>query len=270
MRIFLSWSGENSPSHNIAKALHKWLPRVIQEVDPWLSSHDMDSGISWGSEVDKQLADIHFGILAITRSSMIAPWLIFEAGAISKHIDRSFVCPYLFDMKATDLEGPLSKLQCREANRDGTLLLLQTINKALSFDRKLSNEVLKDQFEVWWPRLEQSLLTIKSQERTIRGTEQEKVRTDRDLLEEMLTLVRTMSNEKPTNIEALKNRWFEEIKSESKVLMDEIKNWKEALNENLSVSDRQHIQDEIIGFQELYDSNQRFLKEWIVQEPYRS
>ena len=194
MKVFLSWSGENSQSHQVAIALHTWLPRVIQQLDPFLSSHDIDSGINWSPEVDKQLSEIHFGVLAITRTSMLAPWLLFEAGALSKHVNRSYVCPYLFGIKPTDLDGPLSKLQSRESHREGTLKLLETINKALPAN-KLTNEVLSDQFEVWWPKLEAELDNIKNNDLASSDIPLRNVRSERELLEELLTLTRKISRD---------------------------------------------------------------------------
>jgi len=205
MKIFLSWSGENSQSHQVAQALHNWLPRVIQQAKPWLSSHDMDSGINWGPEVDKQLSEIHFGILVITRYSMLAPWLLFEAGALSKHVERSYVCPYLCGLKATDIEGPLAKLQGRESNKNGTLMLLETNNKALPDAHPLTADVLKDQFEMWWPRLEEDLKAIDERHKPIKAPisktqlklSPDQIRSDREILEEILQLARKEDNHGP-------------------------------------------------------------------------
>ena len=45
MKVFLCWSGTRSKG--IANALHEWLPRVIQALDPWISV-DIDKGARWG------------------------------------------------------------------------------------------------------------------------------------------------------------------------------------------------------------------------------
>lgn len=42
MRVFISWSGETS--HKVALALHGWLPKVVQALNPWVSTEDMIYG----------------------------------------------------------------------------------------------------------------------------------------------------------------------------------------------------------------------------------
>lgn len=94
MKIFISWSG--SMSQAIAEALHDWLPRVIQAVQPWLSSTNIDKGARWSDDIAAQLEETKFGLICLTRENLEAPWILFEAGALSKTLDRTYVCPYLF------------------------------------------------------------------------------------------------------------------------------------------------------------------------------
>ena len=53
MRVFLSWSGEQS--HKVALALKDWLPDVIQTLDTWISTSDIDKGESWFSAISESL-----------------------------------------------------------------------------------------------------------------------------------------------------------------------------------------------------------------------
>jgi len=68
---------------------------VIQSVKPFLSSNDIRSGQRWFSEIGKELQNTKFGILCLTPSNKEAPWILFEAGAISKIVDESRVVPLL-------------------------------------------------------------------------------------------------------------------------------------------------------------------------------
>lgn len=260
MKIFLSWSGEDSQSHQVAKALHKCLPRVIQHLKPFLSSHDVDSGTNWGPEVDKQLLENNFGILAITKASMLAPWLLFEAGALSKHVNRAHVCPYLLGLKPTDLEGPLSKLQSRESNKSGTMMLLETINKALPNERILNESALKEQFEMWWPKFKEDLENIKNDGPSKLNTANENVREDRDLLEEILTLSRAASTRNAGSsfgTARITKSWLKQIEENSSSVKEELNSCISALS-SVDGADKAFLEKEISELQEILEIDQKF------------
>jgi hypothetical protein len=91
MKIIFSWSG--SRSKEMASALYNWLPSIIQSIDPWMSDSDIDIGSRWGQNLDKELESANFGILCLTPESLNSTWIHYEAGALSKFIDKSRVCP---------------------------------------------------------------------------------------------------------------------------------------------------------------------------------
>ncbi len=97
MKVFLSWSGARS--HRVALTFRDWLPSVIQAIVPYVSSEDIDKGARWSTDIAKELEDSTFGILCVTRENINASWLTFEAGALSKTMDKAFVSPFLFDIK---------------------------------------------------------------------------------------------------------------------------------------------------------------------------
>ena len=100
MKVFLSWSGEKS--HKVALVFRDWFLSVIQSLVPYVSSEDIDKGTRWSTDIAKELEDSSFGILCVTKENLTAPWLTFEAGALSKTMDKSFVSPFLFDIKRSD------------------------------------------------------------------------------------------------------------------------------------------------------------------------
>ena len=103
MKVFISWSGNKS--HKVAMIFREWLPSVIQSLEPYVSSEDIDKGARWSSDIAKELEDSTFGILCVTKDNLHAPWLSFEAGALSKTMDKSFVTPFLFDIKRSASES---------------------------------------------------------------------------------------------------------------------------------------------------------------------
>src|SRR5262249_49119017 len=131
-------------------------PDVIQDVEPWMSAADIDAGARWGNRVQGELQESQFGIICLTRTNQTAPWILFEAGALAKTIDGSFVCPYLIDLEPSELlPGPLTQFQAKRANEPDTLDLIRTINQAQ--DDALMAEKLERAFARWWPDLSAAL-----------------------------------------------------------------------------------------------------------------
>src|SRR5437660_935883 len=109
MRVFISWSGTRSRA--IAEALSVWLPQVINFLEPFLSSEDIEKGARWSADVAKNLEKSRVGVLCLTPENVEAPWIMFEAGALSKNLENTYVCPFIFDMQSSDIKGPLSQFQ---------------------------------------------------------------------------------------------------------------------------------------------------------------
>ena len=156
MRIFLSWSGERS--RKVATALRGWLPLVVHYADPWLSERDIDAGERWAAEIGTQLEQANFGIICLTKDNLDAPWILFEAGALSKTLQTASVCPYLLDADFKDVSGPLAQFQAKKAERTHTLELLQAINAKASPAVEMGR--LAELFDALWPRLEAQLRQI--------------------------------------------------------------------------------------------------------------
>lgn len=182
MKIFLSWSGERS--RLVAEAFRTWLPDVISFFDPWISSEDIERGARWGADLGLQLQTTQVGIICITPENLNAPWILFEAGALAKTLDRSRVCTYLFDLQPSDLTGPLVQFQATLATRAETLKLVQTLNSQLGENARSPQQVERV-FDRWWPELERSLQAIPRFPQSAQTT-----RADRELLEELLDMVR--------------------------------------------------------------------------------
>lgn len=188
MKVFLSWSGEKS--HKVAVVFRDWFPSVIQSLVPYVSSEDIDKGTRWSTDIAKELEDSSFGILCVTKENLTAPWLTFEAGALSKTMDKSFVSPFLFDIKRSEVDGPILQFQSTIFSKDDVLKLLKTLNKACGEDQ-LTDERLDKAFGVWWPTLEEELNKLKDfkeQSAEVRNTNG--AVENSEILEEILDLTR--------------------------------------------------------------------------------
>jgi hypothetical protein len=123
MEVFISWSGTKSKA--LAEILKDWLPAVIQAVKPYYTPDDITKGTHWNTEISKKLESCRIGIICLTSDNFNAPWILFEAGALSKNLDKSRVCPILFDLDPADITGPLVQFQLTQFNKDDIYLSLE-------------------------------------------------------------------------------------------------------------------------------------------------
>ena len=187
MKVFISWSGIKS--HKIALALKDWLPKVIQSLEPYVSSENIDKGARWSTDIATELETSNFGILCVTRDNFEAPWLLFEAGALSK----SYVTPFFFDIKGSEItKSPILQFQATVYQKEDIKKLLITIN-SICDDTHITDDQLNETFDVWYPKLETALDSIKELEAAPQINE-EAVDEDNHqakVLEEILSVVRT-------------------------------------------------------------------------------
>jgi HEAT repeat protein len=162
MKVFISWSGERSK--RVAQALRIFLQDVNHNIDPWLSKADIAAGSRWRDELAKELEQTTFGIICLTPEAATSPWLLFEAGALSKSVQDSRVCPYLIGMEPKSLEEPLSQFQSKLANSNDTLELLSDINKTMT-SGSLTDDRLNRYFNTYWPNLESVVRDVSSNSR---------------------------------------------------------------------------------------------------------
>jgi hypothetical protein len=186
LKVFISWSGDQSK--DIAEAIRAWLPSVLQTVKPYFTPNDIDKGNRWSSHIADELDNSSVGVFCITRENLNSPWIMFEAGAISKKVDASLVCPILFGLGNADISGPLTQFQTTLFNKSDMYALVTTINNS-NADNVLADDVLRDVFEAFWPKLESRVTEILASETS---NEESHSRSERDLLEEILGLSRNI------------------------------------------------------------------------------
>lgn len=185
MDVFLSWSGNRS--RKAAEAFYNWLPDVLQSVRPWMSSEDICSGSGWNQQIRSALNKSNFGIVFVTRDNRESTWLMFEAGALAKHVDEARVVPLIVDDELTPvmLSGPLAQLQAREANEDKIRRLIRDIN--FSAEVRLSDDRVDRCFDANWHRL-------KSRLDDLPDAEGEKPELNQNaMIEQILTILRSES-----------------------------------------------------------------------------
>ena len=161
MKLFISWSGQLS--HQIAKELKDWFPLVINQLEPFVSSENIKKGDRWMIDIYSELEHSNFGVICLTKENLTEPWIMFEAGALSKNISQSRVSSVLFDnLKQDDIISPLSLFQNTEFDKEEFRKLVYSINNALG-DKKISDTILYRSFEKWFPELEEKIKKIQDE-----------------------------------------------------------------------------------------------------------
>ena len=189
MKVFISWSGARSKK--VAQIFRDWLPTVIQAIDPFVSSEDIEKGSRWNTDIAQELKESSFGLICVTKDNLTAPWLNFEAGALSKTIDNSYVAPLLFDVKPSDLKGsPISQFQATSFTKDDMKRFIETLNSAAG--NCLSSSRLDKAFELCYPDLEQSLNELKNSDIKMEddANDNSSSHIDTNILEELLETAR--------------------------------------------------------------------------------
>lgn len=198
MKVFISWSGERSKL--VASLLDDWITCVIQAVDPWMSSKDIDRGALWFTEISDQLANTNVGIICLTKENKNKPWILFESGALAKGLSSNRVCTFLVDLESTDLENPLAQFNHTLPNKTGLFQLVRTINLSLEVG-SLKEQVLEKVFETYWPQFEEKFKEIVSSTPTVEVKDKRK---QDDILIEVLSSVRAMDR-RMRDIESVNN-----------------------------------------------------------------
>ena len=194
MNVFLSWSG--TLSHAVAESLSSWLPQVIHAVRPWLSSQDIEKGSRWFEEIGESLSTTDFGILCLTLENITAPWILFEAGALSKTLGQSRVCPLLIDLRNSDLQGPLAQFNTAGLAQGEIRKLVDSLNSRVPTESRRSETQLNEAFIVWWPLLEQRVSAALSSHRAGDAARRAKPqRNTVEVLDELLELTRSTAQQ---------------------------------------------------------------------------
>lgn len=184
-KVFISWSGLSS--QNVAISLHSFLTEVLTgRVKPFVSSEDIGKGARGLNVIAKELEDSMFGVVVVTHENLGSVWVNFEAGALSRVVDESYVAPLLVGITDAEVVGPLKQFQNTNAlDRDAVFKLVQNINSQLGED-KLPAGPLGKLFDSEWPTLE----AVIEEAAIASPAAPSDARKPEQLLEEVLTTVR--------------------------------------------------------------------------------
>ncbi|MFT8324365.1 toll/interleukin-1 receptor domain-containing protein [Oenococcus sicerae] len=158
--IFISWSG--SASKELASSFRDWIPLVLQNATPFMSSKDIKAGELWNTTINERLQDSSIGIIFVTPENIDSPWLNFESGALSRGLNDTGtkVVPVVFgtdDPAYLLSNGPLKQFQgLLKVDRSDFIELIDAINDS-DDNMKLNSTVLHKTFDKWWPEFKDKI-----------------------------------------------------------------------------------------------------------------
>lgn len=195
MKVFISWSGPKSLA--VAEVLREELPCLINELETFVSSEDIEKGTAWFPKIANELEQSHFAIICLTPENLESRWLHFEAGILAGKFSQTKVAPLLIDLEnITQVPPPLSELQLTKFEKQDFFKLLCSLNK--NTNKPLADSVLKTNFDRSWEPL-----TKKIEDKIARlpviQTQQFTKRSPDEILEEILLIVRSLRRNQPAN-----------------------------------------------------------------------
>lgn len=188
MRVFLSWSGQQS--RQVALLLKSWIPRVLQSADVYMSEQDIAAGERWLLNVSTNLADHEFGFTILTQTNLNAPWIQFEAGALSKSLQTSRLIPILCGVENISPLNPLSQFQYIKGHEKEQILRAITAINTFS-ERPLLDALLKESFDKWYPDFEAEYSMI---DLSVSDAPPQPTLTGEDIANLLMNMVREMKS----------------------------------------------------------------------------
>jgi hypothetical protein len=191
-KVFISWSGPRALA--IAKVWSEVLGETFDAVDTFVSD-DIEAGARGLDEIQSALNGTNFAIVIVTRANEKAPWLNFEAGAISKQFPGNTlakVVPCLVDFESpAELTTPLKQFQAKVLDQDGVEDTLRSIANQVGvvWSKK------RRQFERAWPEYQKAFDDAREvSESVVHGGgmsgEPEDGRSEKSMIEEVLEILR--------------------------------------------------------------------------------
>jgi hypothetical protein len=148
MKVFISWSGIRSKK--IAICLKEEFSMMFHTIDFFVSEIDINTGELWRKRLAEELRTSNYGIICLTEEIISNPWILFEAGSLSKE-DESRVIPLCFGFLPSRIppSNPLSAFQGAIYSEEKLYEIVVSLNKEARFE--VDSVVLKKLFDLIYP-----------------------------------------------------------------------------------------------------------------------
>ncbi len=194
MKVFVSWSGP--VARDVASAVAKYVQLMVPGIRCFVSADEVEKGARWSTSIAQELEQTNFGILILNRQNISAPWLYFEAGALSKSLETGRVVPVLFGLEVGEISStPLSQFQCTFFVREEFKKLCAELAKAIQGQ---ASDSYLTYFEKFWPDLESEVAASSDQLRIATPEKEPTEQALRDIYRRLNTISSRLSE--PQNI----------------------------------------------------------------------
>lgn len=189
--VFFSWSGERSKK--VAEEFQDLFKGVFDPViDCFLSTRDIAPGTRSVQILFEKLEKCNYGICFIDSENVRAPWIQFEAGALSKMVVDSQVMVLLLDNNTESLQGtPLFEFQHKLFNKEHIQSIFEEIIKL--FDQVSSRDSFLKRFENGWDNFYENsskILANVQNEIDMQNTEKDELNTIKKMLVDVQNLLK--------------------------------------------------------------------------------
>jgi len=152
--VFVSYSG--TTSRRVAEHLVEFIKNVLS-VSPWIG---IEAGNRWFGILTERLGEAVFGILCLTTENLTAPWIHFEAGALSRDVNIPVVS-FLFDILPKDVRDPLKQFQTVGCDdRNGVRTLIYSISRSCHIPSDMAE--INRSFDNYWNGFYDQLVNLRS------------------------------------------------------------------------------------------------------------
>lgn len=167
MKIFISWA--KPKSKKIAYFIKEFLEGLFHDqIETWLSDENIKTGARPTVAISQALKECDKGIFCILKENYEAPWIMYEAGAISTHEhsiireekDNCVIWPILFENISTEqlYRNPLYQFQFVEFSRDKMYKFVQEVNNTIVAFKDVT--ILEKHFGFYWKELNDNIQKV--------------------------------------------------------------------------------------------------------------
>lgn len=146
--VFISWSGKRSKE--LARLFVLYGKDLLTNVSFYFSSDEIKGGEKQRQNIESCLNNTNFGIVFLTSTNLSSKWIYFEAGAISRTLEKHRIIPLLYDIDIEKIGEPFSAYQGFKIDKESLLKVFIDINDFQENWNKIPEQTIKNNFNRLW------------------------------------------------------------------------------------------------------------------------